>query len=153
FNSTADRAVFDFETNINPFLTIYDAGGHDTLDLSGWTRNSVLDLREGEFSSGFGQEVDGAELNAMFGVDFPQWYWEAIFNGQTANAGILSDSVGIAYGTVIDDGVPGSVHDRRIGNDADNRLDGGVGPHTFTEGGGADPFVVSSARFHGTISD
>ena len=153
FNSTADREVFDFESNINPFLTIYDAGGHDTLDLSGWTRNSVLDLREGQFSSGFGQEVDGAELNALWGVDFPQWYWEAIFNGQTANAGFLSDNIGIAYGTVIEDGVTGSGHDTLIGNDADNRLDGGIGQDTYTGGGGADTFVVSSAGFLETITD
>ncbi|MCY7397336.1 MAG: M10 family metallopeptidase C-terminal domain-containing protein, partial [Sphingomonas bacterium] len=49
FNSTAGRDVFDFTKNINPFLTIYDAGGHDTLDLSGFARNTILDLRDGAF--------------------------------------------------------------------------------------------------------
>ena len=41
--------------NKNPFLTIYDAGGHDTLDLSGFTgSHAVLDLRPGSFSTGYG---------------------------------------------------------------------------------------------------
>lgn len=153
FNSTADRPVFDFETNINPFVTIYDAGGHDTLDLSGWTRNSVLDLREGEFSSGWGQEVDAAELNALYGTNFAQSFWDAVFEGRTANPGFLSDNIGIAYGTVIEDGVTGSGNDRLIGNDSDNRLDGGLGADTYTGNGGADTFVFGSAGFLETITD
>lgn len=153
FNSNADRDVFDFTTNINPFLTIYDAGGHDTLDLSGWTRNSVLDLREGEFSSGFGQVVDGAELNALYGLNLPQAFWDALFNGQTANPGFLADNIGIAYGTVIEDGVTGSGNDRLIGNDVANRLDGGRGGDLYTGNGGADIFVVSESGFTDGITD
>ena len=153
FNSTADREVFDFESNVNPFLTIYDAGGHDTLDMSGFTRNSVLDLREGEFSSGWGQEVNAAELNAMYGLNQSQAFWDAVFEGRTANPGFLSDNIGIAYGTVIEDGVTGSGHDTLIGNDGDNRLDGGLGQDSYTGNGGADTFVISSAGYLETITD
>ena len=55
FNSTADRSVFNFSTNTNPVLAIWDAGGIDTLDFSGWNSNSVIDLSDGGFSDGGGQ--------------------------------------------------------------------------------------------------
>ncbi|NYT61407.1 M10 family metallopeptidase C-terminal domain-containing protein [Alcaligenaceae bacterium] len=43
--------IYDFSINQNPILTIYDAGGIDTLNLSGWSTNSVVDLRPGQYSS------------------------------------------------------------------------------------------------------
>lgn len=143
FNSTADRDVFDFTVNENPFLAIYDAGGHDTLDFSGWTRNSVLDLNEGGFSSGFGATVDIGVLNPLWGVNFTQAQWEAIFNGQTRNPGFLSDNISIAHGTVIEDGVTGSGNDRLIGNAVANRLDGGDGSDVLTGNAGADVFAFN----------
>jgi serralysin len=142
FNSNADRDVFDFDININPFLAIYDAGGHDTLDFSGWTVDSVLNLNDGEFSSGYGQVVNAAELNALYGLNLSQAFWEALFAGQTNNPGFLSDNISIAYGTVIEDGITGSGDDVLIGNEVANRLDGGAGQDTYTGGAGNDVFVV-----------
>jgi serralysin len=153
FHSNADRDVFDFTTNKNPFLTIYDAGGHDTLDMSGFNRASVLDLREGHFSTGWGQEVNPTQLNAMYGTNFNQATWDAIFDGRTANPGFLTDNIGIAYGTVIEDGKTGSGNDTLIGNDAGNRLDGGAGSDKYTGGGGSDVFVVAQKGFTDTITD
>ncbi len=49
---TAD--VYDFSVNLNPILTIYDSGGVDTLNLSGWGTDSHVDLRPGNFSSANG---------------------------------------------------------------------------------------------------
>ena len=152
FNSTADREVFDFTVNQNPFLTIYDAGGHDTLDMSGFYGNLTLDLREGEFSSGYSQP-DYDALNELF-FEAPDAFWDALYAGQLApNPGFLSDNIGIAFGTVIEDGVTGSGNDKLIGNTADNRLDGGAGGDIYTGGGGADTFVVSSAGFLERITD
>ena len=153
FNSTADRAVFDFSKNVNPFLTIYDAGGHDTLDMSGFTHNSVLDLREGHFSTGWGQVIDAAQLNPIYGTNFSQATWTAIFEGRTSNPGFLTDNIGIAYGTVIEDGKTGSGNDTLIGNDAANRLDGGAGNDTYTSGLGADTFVIAQKGFTDRITD
>ena len=154
FNSTANRDVFDFTVNINPFLTIYDAGGHDTLDMSGWSRNFVLDLREGNYSTGWGQEVNAAELTALYGIPLSQAQWDALFEGRLgSNPGFLSDNIGIAFGTVIEDGVTGAGNDKLIGNDVANRLDGGAGNDTYTGGLGADLFVVGQAGFTDTITD
>jgi serralysin len=145
FNATAGiREVFDFTVNKNPFVAIYDAGGHDTLDLSGWSVNSVLDLNEGGFSSGYATP-DIVALNATHGTNFNQATWNAIFAGQFEAAGIpgfLSDNISIAYGTIIEDGITGSGNDRLIGNQVANRLDGGRGQDSYTGGGGADTFVI-----------
>ena len=51
FNSTAGRDAFDFTVNTRPVVAIWDAGGIDTLDLSGFTDDQAIDLREGAFSS------------------------------------------------------------------------------------------------------
>ncbi len=51
-NIAGDSAkIFDFSRNKNPILTIFDSGGNDTLDLSGWSTASFIDLRQGRFSS------------------------------------------------------------------------------------------------------
>lgn len=55
FNSNADRAAFNFTLNANPVIGIWDAGGRDTLDFSGWSQNSRIDLTPGAFSDGGGQ--------------------------------------------------------------------------------------------------
>ncbi|MGX7894561.1 M10 family metallopeptidase [Tsuneonella sp. HG222] len=153
FNSTAGRDVFDFTQNEAPFLTIWDAGGHDTLDMSGFTRNSVLDLREGSFSSGWNFDVDGAALNAKYKTNQSQAFWDAVFEGRTTNAGFLSDNIGIAFGTVIEDGKTGIGNDVLIGNDVANRLDGGRGSDTYTGGKGADTFVVAEAGWYEYLTD
>ena len=45
FNSTAGHDVFDFNINVDPVIAIWDAGGTDTLDFSGFTRDAtVMDL-------------------------------------------------------------------------------------------------------------
>jgi serralysin len=51
FNSTADRDAFDFTINKAPVVAIWDAGGRDTLDLSGYAMAQSIDLRAGKFSS------------------------------------------------------------------------------------------------------
>lgn len=51
-NVIGDQAnIYDFTKNTNPILTIYDAGGVDTLDLSGFGSASTINLKAGSFSS------------------------------------------------------------------------------------------------------
>jgi serralysin len=47
----ATAAIYDFTLNLNPILCIWDAGGKDTLNLSGWNTASSIDLAPGSFSS------------------------------------------------------------------------------------------------------
>ena len=51
FNSNAGNAVYDFGQNPYPHLAIYDAGGIDTIDLSGFNISQFIDLHAGAFSS------------------------------------------------------------------------------------------------------
>lgn len=141
FNSTADRSVYDFTSNKNPFLSIYDAGGNDTLDLSGFTGGRItLDLRPGAFSTGYNYG-DAASLNATFGTTFPQSTWNAIYDGRTGNPGFLSDNIGIAYNTIIENGRTGAGNDVLLGNDVANRLDAGAGNDSLNGGKGNDILI------------
>jgi serralysin len=44
-------SVYNFTQNLNPIICIWDAGGNDTLNLSGWNTASTIDLAPGTFSS------------------------------------------------------------------------------------------------------
>jgi len=50
FNATVSGA-YDFTTNTTPFLCIWDGGGTDTIDLSGYSMAQLLTLEAGEFSN------------------------------------------------------------------------------------------------------
>lgn len=50
FNSNAGSRIYDFSLNAEPGLCIWDAGGSDTLDCSGFGANQFIDLRAGSFS-------------------------------------------------------------------------------------------------------
>jgi len=154
FNSTADRAVYDFSQNKNPYLSIYDAGGNDTLDLSGFTGGRItLDLRPGAFSTGYNYG-DKAELDAALGISLTQAQWNALYDGQLgSNPGFLSDNIGIAYNTIIENGITGKGNDTLQGNDVGNRLDGGAGNDTYTGGLGNDVFIVSQTGGTDKITD
>jgi serralysin len=102
--------VYKFTTDKEYFECIWDAGGHDTFDLSEQTRNQVIDLRAGTFSS--------------IGVKN---------NGQTGNG-----NVSIAFGAKIEDAIGGSGHDKITGNEVANDMDGGIGNDTIAGGTGND---------------
>ncbi|HTU12569.1 MAG TPA: M10 family metallopeptidase [Allosphingosinicella sp.] len=63
FNATADRAVFDLALHPHAVFTIWDAGGADTLDLSGYATPSRIDLHEGAFS-------DAGQLTGNISIAF-----------------------------------------------------------------------------------
>ena len=42
--------VFNFNIDTTPIVTVWDAGGNDTLDLSGYSTNQRIDLRAGTYS-------------------------------------------------------------------------------------------------------
>jgi serralysin len=50
FHSNAG-AVYDFASNTTPAFSIWDGGGSDTIDASGYAQAQTLDLHDGTFSS------------------------------------------------------------------------------------------------------
>ncbi|HKP23645.1 MAG TPA: M10 family metallopeptidase C-terminal domain-containing protein [Dongiaceae bacterium] len=102
--------VYQFSPGQEYFECIWDAGGHDTIDLSLQSRNQVINLNAGTFSS--------------IGVKN---------NGQTGNG-----NVSIAFKVEIEDAIGGSGHDKITGNILANKLDGGSGNDTIVAGVGND---------------
>jgi serralysin len=102
--------VYTFQTDKEYLECIWDAGGHDTIDLSLQSRNQVIDLREGHFSS--------------IGVKN---------NGLTGNG-----NVAIAFKVEIEDAIGGNGHDKITGNAVANSLNGGIGNDTIVGGAGDD---------------
>ncbi len=43
--------LYNFAANKNPIMALFDSGGNDTLDLSGWSTSSTISLVAGSFSS------------------------------------------------------------------------------------------------------
>ena len=51
FGGTLDNGgAYDLSTNLNPLFCIWDGGGIDTLNLSGYTAGQMVNLNEGAFS-------------------------------------------------------------------------------------------------------
>ena len=106
FNSNAGNSIFDFSQNQSPVLTIYDAGGTDTLDLSGFSQRAIVNLEPGTYSS---------------------------IGGTTSS---MTYNVGIAIDTWIENAIGGSGDDTLYGNERDNQLSGNSGnDHLYGYGG------------------
>lgn len=57
-SSDPEKKIYDFSINHTPIFTIWDAGGTDTLDCSGYSGNQTINLTPGSYSS-----VDGMIQN------------------------------------------------------------------------------------------
>jgi len=117
--------IYRFAADKASVMTIWDAGGVDTLDASNQTMGCVLDLRAGQFSS------------------------IGTYNGAPAK-----NDVCIALGVTIEKAIGGSGNDILIGNQAANVLAGGAGNDTYhvdslgdrvVEASGAGIDIVHSA--------
>ena len=119
FNSTADRAWFSADSASDMLIfAIWDAGGTDTLDFSGFTQSQIIDLRQGSFSS-----VGGLSANVAIAV------------GVTIENAIGGSGADIIYGGSGDNFITGG-----LGND---RIDGGLGIDTLILSG-----ALSDYTFH-----
>ncbi|WP_396273827.1 M10 family metallopeptidase C-terminal domain-containing protein [Hyphomonas sp.] len=134
FNSSAPGTNIDWSQYVlvsgvtylrPPSMTIYDTGGVDTINLSGFAQPQILDLRPGTFSS-LGDRPGQTPVHYV-------------------------NVVAIAEGTIIENAIGGSGADRITGNSANNTITLGAGADTFVyaAGGGADTitdFAVSVDR-------
>lgn len=98
-------------------FVIHDTGGTDTIDFSGSTAGTILDMRAGQFSS-----VNGHNNNV------------SIFAGHNADE--------TEY--YIENGIGSQHDDILIGNDGDNVLDGRSGGDRMAGGAGDDTYFVDS---------
>lgn len=164
WNSTAGNSVYDFSVNLFPILTIYDAGGNDTIDMSGANASVYINLNDGEFSSGASavpsedfinsrrQQMRDAGLTTLGDVaPGTSAFWQGLTTGaheaflafETGVSGLLvtsHDNLAIAYGTVIENAVGSSERDYLLGNEANNVLTGNAGDDVIDGGIGADTY-------------
>ncbi|MBI2311670.1 MAG: M10 family metallopeptidase C-terminal domain-containing protein [Betaproteobacteria bacterium] len=83
------------------YMTIWDAGGNDTIDWSNQSSAALINLNSGQWS----------------------YIGPLRFNGQSQ----VNQNLTIAYGATIENAKGGSGNDTLVGNAADNDLDGGPG--------------------------
>lgn len=161
FNSNAGPDAYDFVKSPHPVVAIWDAGGVDTLDFSGWNTPSVMDLNPGAFSSGGGtvefltlEQVNAnrAALGLAPRTQATFDLYNSLFKAGLAN-GLMTDNIAIAYGVTIENATGGggddiisgnSVGNTLTGNAGDDRLDGRGGNDTMIGGTGDDTYVVDS---------
>ena len=134
YNSNTNSPIFDFTQNEHPILTIWDAGGNDTLDLSGarpdlFNLGSVINLAPGSFS-------DTASMTNNISIAYGAWIENAV--GGRGNDTITGNElanrlIGNAGDDIID------------GADGDDYLDGGAGRDSLIGGAGNDTLVYDAA--------
>jgi serralysin len=143
FHSNAG-SVFDFTAYSQaPALTIYDSGGNDTFDCSGYSAAQTIDLHPGSFSS-----VGGLVHN--IGIALNATIENAI--GGSGNDRLIANDLGCTLSG-------GAGNDTLIGGAGNDRLIGAAGTDTLTGGGGADAFVflpgdsLAASGQHDRITD
>jgi Ca2+-binding RTX toxin-like protein len=132
----AIEPFFDFTKNTTPVITIWDMGKNNTLDLSGFSTYSTVNLNPGTFSS-----CDGLTNNIAIAFDT---------SVDTLICGSGNDKV-----TGNNDGdriVGGAGNDKVTGGSGDDVLDGGSGNDTLIGGGGFNFASYADATGPVTVS-
>ncbi|MBF0158534.1 MAG: M10 family metallopeptidase C-terminal domain-containing protein [Magnetococcales bacterium] len=118
FHATADAIGFNFTDSSPHVLCIWDGGGIDTIDLSGYTVPAVLNLSAGSFSSAAGISNN---ITIAYQCD--------IENG---------------IGGTAADTISGNLLDNLLtGGPGDDRMDGGSGNDTVCLSGRLDQYVAT----------
>jgi len=143
FNSNAGNVIYDFTKNTAPVLTIWDGGGNDTLDLSGWNSNSLIDINEGAFSSASaGATLEYLKAIKFLPANYTQAQLEKLFASYNVGSqGQMKDNIAIAYGAKIENAVGGGGNDTMKGNALDNVLTGNGGNDLINGGDGNDTLL------------
>lgn len=179
FNSTADvtNAAMKFVPGeMLTIFTIWDAGGIDTLDLSGYYTNSVIDLRPGAYSSAGGMgaysptlaDVDPSAMskadylafvnanNAANGLAARDGAYDLYFDGRPgANEGVPWFDI-MGGDTLMENNIGiayGAIIENAIGGHGDDRINGNSANNRLTGGDGADTFIFVKDGSTDTITD
>ena len=119
FNNTSGLSVFDFSLNTRPIVTIWDGGGIDTLDLSGYSGTQRIDMNPGTYS-----DIDGFMTNNL--------------------AIAYNVTIEIAYGGAGIDAITGNSAGNTIyGNGGNDTISGGSGNDYLFGGANTDTVVFS----------
>ena len=155
-------------TDPDAIQAIVDAGGTDTLDLSGMEQRSIVDLTPGAYSSlGYWSMADqvsyysnlvgvsAATVQGVFDTYDTISTSANISGGTTSSGGVYErqNNFGIAYSAVIENVIGSSGDDEITGNTADNEITGGSGDDTIDGGSGTDTAIFTGKFSEYTITD
>ncbi|MDP3899067.1 MAG: M10 family metallopeptidase C-terminal domain-containing protein [Mesorhizobium sp.] len=115
-------ATYDFTINTTPAFCIWDGGGIDTLDASGYAQSQLLDLRDGYFS-----DIGGYAGNVSIAIG-------AIIENAVGGSG-NDFLIGNAAANILTGNAGADTLDGGGGNDV---LIGGLGADTLIGGAGVD---------------
>ncbi len=141
FHSTEAGTAYDFTANTRPVLSIWDGGGNDTLNLSGYTTNSYINLNAGAFSSAGGADhfatLDEINANrAALGFAPRTQATYDYYQDLIARLGVTNpqfkDNISIAYGATIENAVGGAGNDTIVANEVANFIKGNGGNDTVS---------------------
>ncbi len=119
FNSNSGRKYFSAYNSSDPLIfCVWDAGGIDTFDFSGYTQNQIINLNQGSFSN-VGEFT--SNISIAFNVII-----------ENANGGSGDDIL-----------IGNQVNNTLKGNDGDDQLYGGIGADHLWGGEGRDIFRYS----------
>jgi serralysin len=123
FNSNADQPWLKVASANTPMVTaVWDAGGEDTFDFSGYASNQVIDLRAGFFSS---------------------------VGGLTGNVAVAQGAqIENAVGGIGADVIHGNAGDNKLfGGAGADTIDGGSGGSNYLRGEDGNDSLVGGADF------
>jgi serralysin len=128
FGNTTGTSIYEFTSSKIPQLCIWDAGGTDTLNCSGFSQNQYINLNEGTFSN---------------------------IGGGTANISIaLNVTIESAVGGSGNDQILGnSANNLFTGGKGDDAIDGGSGIDKAIYSGLASSYIIKVASGSTAITD
>ncbi|MBB3238048.1 M10 family metallopeptidase C-terminal domain-containing protein [Phyllobacterium endophyticum] len=120
FHTNTGLDIYDFAKNPAPIMSLWDAGGIDTLDVSGFSTKQAIDLREGHFSN------IGTLKN----------------NVTIAYGAVIENAIGGSGDNVI---TGNAVHNVLRGGAGNDLIDGAGGADLMVGGNGDDSYAVDNA--------
>lgn len=119
FNATADRAWFSAAAGGPvPVFAVWDAGGTDTLDFSGYAMAQRIDLRQGAFSN-----VGGLTGNVSIAI-----------------GAVIENAIGGTGGDIL---TGNSANNRLEGRGGHDTIDGGLGEDTIVFAGPRSAYTIT----------
>ncbi|WP_263262737.1 serralysin family metalloprotease [Pseudomonas sp. RIT-PI-S] len=121
FNSTADRDYYSATSSSSKLVfAVWDGGGKDTLDFSGYTNNQKINLNEGSFS----------DVGGLVG------------NVSIAKGVVLENAIGGSGSDLL---IGNSAANELRGGAGNDLIYGGAGADKLWGGTGADTFVFGAS--------